>query len=103
MQQHATQAAHLRSVFDPDLIEQEIRHDVFDPSGLFQAIGQVLKCHCAPMRDRAVDAMVDVAQSCAPGGSGSKSDAVRAVRMCLDILELMKLVSRRFFQHIFDS
>ena len=43
MQQHATQAAHLRSIFDPDLIEQEIRHDVFDPSGLFQAIGQVLK------------------------------------------------------------
>jgi hypothetical protein len=43
MQQHATQAARLRSVFDPDLIEQEIRHGVFDPSGLFQTIGEVLK------------------------------------------------------------
>jgi hypothetical protein len=43
MQQHAAQATRLRSVFDPDLIEQEIRHGVFDPSGLFQAIGQVLK------------------------------------------------------------
>lgn len=93
MQQHASQASQLRSIFDPELIEQEIKHDVFDPSGLFQAIGQVLKSHCAPMRDRAVEAMVDVAQTCAPGGSGTKVDAVRAVRMCLEILELMKLVS----------
>ena len=93
MQQHATQASHLRSLFDADLIEQEIRHGVFDPSGLFRTIGDVLKSHCAPMRDRAVEAMVEVAQSCAPGGNGSSSDAVRAVRMCLDILELMKLVS----------
>jgi hypothetical protein len=44
------------------------------------------------MRDQAVEAMVEVAQSCAPGGTGIKADAVRAVRMCLDILELMKLV-----------
>ncbi|KAI5996956.1 hypothetical protein EDD15DRAFT_2412543 [Pisolithus albus] len=28
---------------------------------------------------------------CAPGGGGTKADAVKAVRMCLDILELMKL------------
>jgi hypothetical protein len=112
-QQHAMQATRLRSVFDPDLIEQEIRHGVFDPSGLFQAIGQVLKgvsisyilhsqkkfriflwlAHCAPMRDQIVEAMVEVARSCAPGGSGTKADAVKAVRMCLDILVLMKLVS----------
>lgn len=93
MQQHASQAARLQSVIDPELIEQEIRHGVFDPSGLFQTIGQVLKAHCAPMRDQAVEDMVQVAQLCAPGESGTKSDAVKAVRMCLDILELMKLVS----------
>jgi hypothetical protein len=93
MQEHAAQAAYMRSVFDPDLIEQELKHKLFDPSGLFQTIGHTLKSHCAPMRDRAVDAMVAVAQSCAPGGGGSKTDAVRAVRMCMDILELMKLVS----------
>lgn len=93
MQQHASQANQLRSIFDPELIEQEMKHDVFDPSGLFQTIGQVLKSHCAPMRDRAVEAMVDIAQTCAPGGSGTKVDAVRAIRMCLEILELMKLVS----------
>ncbi|KAF8550045.1 Tcp11-domain-containing protein [Imleria badia] len=91
IERHAAQAAHLRSVFDPDLIHQELQHSLFDPSGLFVVIGQTLKSHCAPMRDRAVDAMVDVAKACAPGGGGSKADAVKAVRMCLDILELMKL------------
>lgn len=92
IERHAAQAAHLRSVFDPDLIHQELQHNLFDPSGLFIVIGQTLKSHCAPMRDRAVDTMVDVAKACAPGGGGSKVDAVKAVRMCLDILELMKLV-----------
>ncbi|KAI6039325.1 T-complex protein 11-domain-containing protein [Pisolithus marmoratus] len=91
IERHAAQAAHLRSVFDPDLIQQELQHDLFDPSGLFVVIGQTLKSHCAPMRDRAVDAMVEVAKRCAPGGGGTKADAVKAVRMCLDILELMKL------------
>ncbi|KAI6030931.1 T-complex protein 11-domain-containing protein [Pisolithus orientalis] len=93
IERHAAQAAHLRSVFDPDLIQQELQHDLFDPSGLFVVIGQTLKSHCAPMRDRAVDAMVEVAKQCAPGGGGTKADAVKAVRMCLEILELMKLVS----------
>jgi hypothetical protein len=94
MQEHAAQAAYMRSVFDPELIEQELKHGLFDPSGLFQTIGRTLKSHCAPMRDRAVEGMIAVAQACAPGGSGTKADAVKAVRMCMDILELMKLVSR---------
>ncbi|KAF8073790.1 T-complex protein 11-domain-containing protein [Lyophyllum atratum] len=91
MQEHSAQAAYIRSIFDPALIEQELKHELFDPSGLFSAIGGILKGHCAPMRDRAVEAMVQAAQACAPGGTGSKSDAVSAVRMCLEILELMKL------------
>ncbi|KAF8895387.1 T-complex protein 11-domain-containing protein [Infundibulicybe gibba] len=91
MQEHSAQAAHIRSVFDPILIEQELKHRLFDPSGLFQAIGLTLKGHCAPMRDQAVELMVHTAQSCAPGGGGTKADAVKAVRMCMEILELMKL------------
>ena len=93
MQEHAAQAAYMRSVFDPELIEQELRHELFDPSGLFLTIGRTLKSHCAPMRDRAVENMIAVAQSCAPSGGGSKADAVKAVRLCMDILEFMKLVS----------
>ncbi|KAJ7505349.1 T-complex protein 11-domain-containing protein [Mycena galericulata] len=89
--EHSAQAAYIRSVFDPALIEQELKHKLFDPSGLFRAIGLTLQGHCAPMRDQAVELMVQVAQTCAPDGEGNKADAVKAVRMCMDILELMKL------------
>lgn len=92
MQEHAAQATYIRSIFDPALIEQELRHQVFDPSGLFHAVGVTLKAHCAPMRDQTVEAMVQAAEACAPNGQGTKADAVKAVRMCMDILELMKLV-----------
>ncbi|KNZ80976.1 Protein SOK1 [Termitomyces sp. J132] len=91
MQEHSAQALYVRSIFDPVLIEQELKHELFDPSGLFSAIGTILKGHCAPMRDRSVEAIVQVAQTCAPGATGKKRDAVMAVRMCLEILELMKL------------
>jgi hypothetical protein len=95
-QQHAVQATLLRSVLDSDLIEQELKHGLFDPSGLFRVIGETLKCHCAPMRDRAVETMVQIAQTCAPGGGGTKADAVKALRMCFEVLEFMKLVSGSF-------
>lgn len=85
MQEHAAQAEYLRSIFDPVLIEQEIKRGVFDPSNLFAAIGEILKSHCSPMRDRAVDQMVQVAQR--PG-----TEAFKAIRLCLELLELMKLV-----------
>ncbi|TFK40550.1 T-complex protein 11-domain-containing protein [Crucibulum laeve] len=91
MQEHSAQATYIRSVFDPAFIEQELKRGLYDPSGLFRTIGATLKGHCAPMRDAAVESMVQAAQVCAPGGSGSKADAVKAVRMCMEILELMKL------------
>ncbi|KAF5360949.1 hypothetical protein D9756_004726 [Leucocoprinus leucothites] len=91
IQEHAQQAKHIRSLFDPDLIEQELKHGVFDPSGLFEVIGATLKAHCAPMRDLAVDSMVEAAKACAPGCNATTRDAVKVIRTCLEILELMKL------------
>lgn len=88
---HAAQAQHLRSVLDPELIQQEIYHGVWDLSGLFQVIGDTLKCHCAPMRDRNVEAMIQTAQSCVSTKDGAS--LAKAIRMCFDVLELMKLVS----------
>ncbi|KZT40600.1 Tcp11-domain-containing protein [Sistotremastrum suecicum HHB10207 ss-3] len=88
---HSAQEAQLRAALDASLIEQELLHGVFDPSGLFQLLGSVLKCHCAPMRDRVVDTMVQMAHACAPGAGGSMGDAVKAIRICFEILELMKL------------
>jgi hypothetical protein len=93
IQEQAEQAEHIRSLFDLDLIEQELKHGVFDPSGLFQVIGATLKTHCAPMRDHAIDSMVEAAKACAPGGNATIRDAVKVVRNCSEILELMKLVS----------
>lgn len=95
MQEHAAQAAYIRSIFDPVLIEQELKRGLFDPSGLFRAIGTTLKGHCAPMRDSAVESMVQAAHTCIENGN-SGTNAVRALRMCMEILELMKLVSLFF-------
>lgn len=91
--QNLTHINLLKEHLDPRLIQQEISHGLFDPSGLFQVIGDIIRCHCAPMRDAAVDQMVGLARACAPGGNGTKLDAVRAIRMCFEIMELMKLVS----------
>ncbi|KAL0578628.1 Protein SOSEKI 1 [Marasmius crinis-equi] len=91
MEEHTIQANYIRSIFDPALIEQELRHSVFDLASLMRVIGATLKGHCAPMRDQAVEAMVQAAEACKPGGRGTKVDAVNAVRACMDILELMKL------------
>lgn len=93
MEEHSTQANYIRSIFDPTLIEQELKHDVFDLASLLRVIGSTLKGHCAPMRDHAVEEMVRAAETCKPGGRGTKADAVNAVRACLDILEVMKLVN----------
>lgn len=93
VQQNVAHVTMLRSVLDADLIQQEIDHRLFDPSGVFLTIGDIIRCHCAPMRDHAVDQMVALARSCAPGGTGTKVDAVRAIRLCFEIMELMKLVS----------
>ncbi|TFY83169.1 hypothetical protein EWM64_g841 [Hericium alpestre] len=91
VRQHMEQSQRLQAVLDADLIEQEMKHGVYDLSSSFGVIGEVLKSHCAPMRDAAVDAMVDLANKCAPGGEGTKADAVQAMRSCFEILELMKL------------
>lgn len=87
----ASDAEHVLSQFDPELIEQELRRGLFDPSGLFALIGETLKRHCAPMRDRQVDVMINIANGSEETDPTER--AVRTFRMCFEILELMKLVS----------
>ncbi|KII90850.1 hypothetical protein PLICRDRAFT_106575 [Plicaturopsis crispa FD-325 SS-3] len=88
---HAFQAAHLRAVLDPEFIQQQFRHGVFDASSLFHYIGTAMKLYCAPCRDSSVDAMVAVAQSCGPDGRKSNAQVIRAVEMCMDLAEVMKI------------
>jgi hypothetical protein len=86
-----TQADYIRSILDPELIEQQIYHGVWDASGLFQVLGETLKSHCAPMRDHNIEAMIRTARSCVDGKNAAS--VVKAIRMCFDVLEFMKLVS----------
>lgn len=83
--------AHVRTlheILDADLILQEVAHNAFDPAPTFAALAEILKAHCAPMRDAAINDMV-VRVS---GPNRTRSDAVRALRASFEILELMKLV-----------
>lgn len=86
-----TQGDYIRSILDPELIQQQIYRGVWDASGLFQVLGETLKSHCAPMRDYSIEAMIRTAQSCVDGRN--VSSVTKAIRMCFDILEFMKLVS----------
>ncbi|KAH8825280.1 T-complex protein 11-domain-containing protein [Flagelloscypha sp. PMI_526] len=91
IEEHAAHAHYIRTVFDPALIEQELLCRIFDPSGIFELIADTLKRHCAPMRDSAISAFVAKGLSSEKGAPANSTDAVLALRMCMDVLELMQL------------
>ncbi|TPX64570.1 hypothetical protein SpCBS45565_g05790 [Spizellomyces sp. 'palustris'] len=67
---------------DVRLIAQQMQHGVLNPLGLVEYIATLLKANCAPARDELVDSMV---QECQGG------NFVKALRVCFEVLELMKL------------
>lgn len=73
----------IAGTLDPELIAQELKHQVLNVGSLVQFIGETLKMHCAPMRDEVVDRMVQTV--CHEG------NVVKGLRMCFEILEYMKL------------
>lgn len=75
----------IAQTLDPHLITQQLNHGVLDVAGLVTFMGSILKLHCAPMRDEVIEKMVEVV--CVDG------DVAKGLRMCFEILELMKLVS----------
>ncbi|KAI5122802.1 hypothetical protein M0805_000145 [Coniferiporia weirii] len=81
----------LREAFDVPLIEQQLRHGIFDPVKLLVAVSKLLREHCAPARDSMVDTMLDIARKCSPGKGGHLVDTLAAIRMCFELLELMRL------------
>lgn len=107
----------LLSNIDILFIDHELRHGLYDPKGLFILMGQLLKAHCAPMRDGKVDIMVAVAKGdLNPSGlfgphfstseflpftdkQRSVRRTIASLRLCFEILEVMKLVSCCF--HLF--
>lgn len=91
----------VRTALDVPLLVQQIAHGVFNPAELFTVLGQVIKSHCAPMRDAAVEEMIATAReaSTTVATSGETphrnhlEKTVLAIRQCFDLFELMKLVS----------
>ncbi|KAK0553419.1 Protein SOSEKI 1 [Tilletia horrida] len=89
----ATTTAHIQRVIsqhtlalhmlDPAHISQEVKHGVVDLQALIKFLANILKLHCAPVRDHQVDRMLH--KVCDEG------DIVQGLRMCFEILELMKL------------
>ncbi|QSL64996.1 hypothetical protein MERGE_002300 [Pneumocystis wakefieldiae] len=76
-------------ILDPDLIIQELVHNLFDVEKFIEHLARILKQHCAPVRDVLLDKMVQKVKL------GFKiNDLLKFVdglRMGFDILEMMKL------------
>ncbi|GAA6023758.1 hypothetical protein JCM11491_006035 [Sporobolomyces phaffii] len=73
----------LIDALDPVKISQQLVQGVLDVAGLARFLGATLKTHCAPMRDELVNDMVSASEG--------QDGVVTALRMCFEILELMKL------------
>lgn len=85
---------------DPDFIAQELSHGVLDVGSLARFMGSTLKMHCAPMRDEMVDCMVEIIEDAGnvakvEGRGKAEAGVTRGLKMCFEILELMKLVRDR--------
>lgn len=81
----------VEETFNVDLLMQQFRKGVADLPRLAQWLSQLLKCHCAPMRDVWVDNMVsEITQG---DKEGDVALLVHGMRNILGVLEAMKLVS----------
>jgi hypothetical protein len=83
--------ASVEETFNVDLLMQQFRKGVADLEKLALWLSQLLKCHCAPMRDNWVDEMVTQLSN----GDRNKDVArlVAGMQNLLGVLEAMKLVS----------
>jgi hypothetical protein len=83
--------ASVEETFNVDLLMQQFRKGVADLVKLAMWLSQLLKCHCAPMRDDWVDEMVT--QLSNGDRNGDVAMLVAGMQNLLGVLEAMKLVS----------
>lgn len=81
--------ASVEETFNVELLLQQFRKGVADLDKLAQWLSQLLKCHCAPMRDEWVDEMVT--QLSNGDKMGDVALLVQGMRNLLGVLEAMKL------------
>lgn len=84
--------ASVEETFNVDLLMQQFRKGVADLVKLSLWLSQLLKCHCAPMRDDWVDEMVT--QLSNGDRKGDVALLVAGMQNLLGVLEAMKLVSQ---------
>lgn len=82
--------AEVEEALDPELITQQLTHGVLDFKKLSAWLAQVLKAHCAPMRDGWVEQMVNRISFGVE--SGRMQSFVDGLKIVFGILEAMKLV-----------
>lgn len=83
--------ASVEETFNVELLMQQFRKGVADLPKLARWLSQLLKCHCAPMRDAWVDGMVtEISKG---DQEGDVALLVLGMRNLLGVLEAMKLVS----------
>lgn len=78
-------------MMDTQFIMQQIERGMFDMTSFFCTLAELLKVHCAPMRDNWLDRMVALVTKDAAAFSPKK--IVSALKELFGILEAMKLVS----------
>ncbi|KAG4304142.1 hypothetical protein PORY_002506 [Pneumocystis oryctolagi] len=81
--------AYIIEILDPNLIIQELIHNLFDIEKFVEHLVDILKQHCAPMRDMLLDKMLRKIKTGLKVNNISKF--VSGLRMIFDILEIMKL------------
>jgi hypothetical protein len=81
----------VEETFNVELLMQQFRKGVADLVKLALWLSQLLKCHCAPMRDEWVDEMVT--QISKGDREGDVALLVDGMKSLLAVLEAMKLVS----------
>lgn len=79
----------LDEAFDVDLLIQQLNQNAADLEKLASWLSQVLKSHCAPMRDDWVDEMYN--QLSRGNRDNDIEELVRGMRTLLSVLEAMKL------------
>lgn len=84
----------LEAHVDVILISQQLDHGIFNPVSLMAFLADLMKAHCAPIRDTMVDEMIQLCQ---------QGRMLASLRLCFDVLERMKLVCRSFDFPLFDS
>lgn len=80
----------VQDTFNVDLLMQQFRKGVADLVRLATWLSQLIKCHCAPMRDLWVDDMVN--QITRGSEEGDVAQLTGGIATLLGILEAMKLV-----------